>query len=131
MKVYIFESTYHDLRCVRALAIIGKSKKKGIPRKFQKTWSLTTVAPQFTIKELRPSIEAEAKRWEQTVLARIKRDSESKSENGNPDIQNWKCDVCAAKFPEVTVFKKGDRWLCWKHITSENTAPHHEASSGS
>ena len=76
MKLHIFESTYHDLRCVKALAIIPKSKKLGVPRKFQRTWSMKTVAPQFTIQEMKVGIEAEAKRWEAKVMDKIKRERE-------------------------------------------------------
>ena len=73
MKLHIFESTYHGLRCVKAMAVIYKSVKKNIPRNFQKTWSTKTVAPEFTIKEMTPAIEAEAKRWEARIMAALEK----------------------------------------------------------
>ncbi len=80
MKLHIFESTHFGLRSVKALAIIYKSVKQGIPRKFQKTWNMKTVAPEFTIKELKPTIEAEAKRWEAKVLATVKKTKQCQKE---------------------------------------------------
>lgn len=50
------------------IARISKSKKLGILKRHQKTWSFPTVAPKFTLNEMMPSVEAEAKRWEEKVL---------------------------------------------------------------
>jgi len=72
MKLKIFESTLNDLRCVKCLAIIPKSKKRGIHRKYQKTWSVKTVNPEVTIKESSKMFEAEAKRWEAKIMSRIR-----------------------------------------------------------
>ena len=80
MKLHIFESTYYGLRAVTALAVINKSVKLGIPRRYQKSWTMKTVAPEFTIQEMKSSIEAEAKRWESKTLARIARDNEAAKE---------------------------------------------------
>lgn len=80
MKLHIYESVYHDLRCVKATAIIYKSVKKGIPRKYQKTWSMKTVAPEFTIQQMRPSIEAEARRWEAKTMALLERNRQLQKE---------------------------------------------------
>ncbi len=62
---------YGDRRCVRVVAVIAKSRKQGIPRRYQKTWTMKTVAPEFTVDEMRPAAEAEAKRWEEKVMAKI------------------------------------------------------------
>lgn len=71
VKLKIKVGMLRGARCVRATAIINKSLKLGIPRRFQKTWSLETVAPDFTADEIKPVIEAEAKRWEQKILSKL------------------------------------------------------------
>lgn len=72
MKLKIFPSLiYGDQRCVRARAVINKSKKLKIPRRFTKTWSMKTVAPEFDAVELEKTIRAEAERWEKKVMAKI------------------------------------------------------------
>lgn len=53
---------------VIAKAVIYPSKKSGIQKRRQKTWRLQSVAPEFTLKEQGPAIEAAARRWEQSVL---------------------------------------------------------------
>lgn len=60
------------LRCVRFVAVINKSKKLGITKRYQKTWSCKTVAPEYTLEEMKSSFEANAKRWEEKVMGRIK-----------------------------------------------------------
>lgn len=73
MKLTITPSLFFKTPSVRARAVISKSTKLGIPRRFQKTWNLRTVAPQFGSEQLKTTIEAEAKRWEEKVMARIAR----------------------------------------------------------
>lgn len=60
------------LRCVRCVAVINPSSKLGIPRRYQKTWSLKTVAPEYTKQQMEGSFLMEAKRWEQKIMAKIK-----------------------------------------------------------
>lgn len=71
MKLTITAEEWRGLRCVRAVAIMPKSKKLGVPHKLQKTWTVETVAPKFTLEEMRPAFEAEAKRWEAKKMAKI------------------------------------------------------------
>lgn len=66
----------HNQRCVRAVAVIGRSKKKGIPRRFQKTWALPTVAPIFTRDQMQTSLYSEAQRWEKKIMKQIKKEAE-------------------------------------------------------
>lgn len=72
MKTTFKSGELRGLRCVRFKAVINKSKKLGIPRKFQKTWSVKTVAPEFTLEEMKASFEANAKRWEAKVMEKLK-----------------------------------------------------------
>lgn len=77
--------TLHGQRCVRAVAIISKSVKKGIPKRFQKTWSLPTVAPTASAEELKPVIWAEARRWEKKIMDRIEAEKKLES-SGTPNV---------------------------------------------
>lgn len=70
-SVQPFLSDRTQFRYVRCVAIIPKSKKLGIPRQFQRTWKVRTVAPEFTTEEMRASFEAEAKRWEQKIMRNL------------------------------------------------------------
>jgi len=70
------ESAATQLRYVRCVAIIPKSKKNGVPRSYQKTWKVRTVAPNFASDEMRFSFEQNAKRWEAKVMDKIKRERE-------------------------------------------------------
>lgn len=76
MKLIITTSTLRGVPCARAQAIIPKSKKLGVPKRRSKTWSLPTVAPEFTSAEIRPMIEAEAKRWETKQMANFAKEKE-------------------------------------------------------
>lgn len=67
-----FQSDATQLRYVKCVAIIPKSAKLGVPRRFQKTWKVRTVAPEFAAEEMKPSFLKVAKRWEQQTLERIK-----------------------------------------------------------
>lgn len=67
MKLTSQTCTLRGSNAVRFTATIGQSKKLGLKR-HQKTWSFPTVAPQFTRVEMMPTVEAEAKRWEQRIL---------------------------------------------------------------
>ena len=70
MKLTSQTTTLRTSRAVRFKAVISKSKKLGVEKRHQKTWSFPTVAPEFTLKEMLPSVEADAKRWEAKILAR-------------------------------------------------------------
>ena len=74
MKCTFIEGELRGLRCVRFKAVINKSKKLGVTRRYQKTWSARTVAPEFTLEQMRHTFEAEAKRWETKVLAKLAED---------------------------------------------------------
>lgn len=74
MKLTITTGTLRSCPCVRAQAIMPKSKKLGVPKRLSKTWSFTTVALEFTSAEIRPMVEAEAKRWEANQMARFARE---------------------------------------------------------
>lgn len=63
MKLTITTGTWHGKRGVVARAIVYTKGKRR-----QKTWMLESVAPDFTLKEQTPALEAEARRWEQTIL---------------------------------------------------------------
>ena len=78
MKLTIepIESGATQLRYVRCVAVIPESKKNGVPRRYQKTWKVRTVAPNFATEEMRFSFEQNARRWEANVMARIKREKE-------------------------------------------------------
>lgn len=76
MKLIITTGTLRGVPCARAQAILPKSKKLGVLKKRQKTWSFQTVAPEFTSAEIRPMIEAEAKRWEAKQMANFARERE-------------------------------------------------------
>ena len=56
------------VRAVRFVAVIPKSKKLKVDKRRQKTWTFETCAPEFTIKEMTPSVTAEAERWEKKIL---------------------------------------------------------------
>lgn len=61
-----------DQRRGNAKAVINKSVKLGIPRRFQKTWKVRTVAPKFAAATMKHSFQANAKRWEAKVMERVK-----------------------------------------------------------
>lgn len=82
MKIIIKAGEVRGLRCVRCVAIIPKSKKLGIPRKYQKTCTVKTVAPNYSAEEMRASFEAESKRWEAGILAKIAREK-----SGVPEVK--------------------------------------------
>lgn len=68
MKITSVITTLRGVRCVKFKAVIPASKKLGRYR-HQKTWSFETCAPEFTTKEMTPSVEKEAKRWEERIIA--------------------------------------------------------------
>lgn len=74
MKVTVepYQSISTQYRYVRCVAVIPKSKKLGVPRRYQKTWKVRTVAPEFSCEEMKVSFMAHAKRWEQQTLERLK-----------------------------------------------------------
>lgn len=74
MKLKITVGEVRGLRCVRARAVINKSKKLGIPRRYSKTFTTKTVAPNFVAEDAKPTFEAAAKKWEQGILAKIERE---------------------------------------------------------
>lgn len=71
MKTTLTISELRGLSCVRFAAAINPSTKLGIPRRYQKTWSLKTVAPEYTKQQMEGSFLMEAKRWEQKIMAKI------------------------------------------------------------
>lgn len=71
MKLKITTGTLRGLRCVRFRATIYPSKKRGIPRRYQKTFTLKTVAPEATAKDMEFAANQEVKRWEAKVMERI------------------------------------------------------------
>jgi len=71
MKVTSKTCELRGIRAVRFVAVIPKSKKLKIPRRFQKTWTFQTCAPEFTSQEMLPGITAEANRWEAKILKKI------------------------------------------------------------
>lgn len=77
MKLAIGPSERNGFRVIRAFAVISKSIKSGIPRRFQKTWCVRTVAPEYGATEHADMFKAEALRWEKKVLERCKRDAEA------------------------------------------------------
>ena len=83
MTLTIQPCELRGLRHVKAFAVINKSKKLGIPRRYQKSWSQKTVAPNFACEEMRKSFEALAKRWEQKVMAGI---AKEKLDEANAEI---------------------------------------------
>lgn len=68
MKLLAKTCTLRGSNAVRFVAVIPKSAKLGIKKRHQKTWSFPTVAPNFTLQEMRPSVEKEAERWEKKVM---------------------------------------------------------------
>lgn len=68
MKITSRVTEVNGMRCSQWKAVINKSKKLGIKRRHQKTWSLRNVAPTSTLSEMVQSVEAEAKRWEAKIL---------------------------------------------------------------
>ncbi len=83
MKLTIKSTENRGYRVVKALAIISKSIKKGIPRRFQKTWTMRTVAPEFTAIEMETSIKAEAARWEAKIIRELSRQADAKKVSDN------------------------------------------------
>lgn len=71
MKLTIKATENRGYRVVKALAVISKSKKLGVARRFQKTWTMRTCAPKFTAVEMEPSIKAESERWEAKIMQKI------------------------------------------------------------
>ena len=63
MKLTIKTGICFDKPCIIATA---KTRISG--RRIQKTWRLQTVAPEFTLTEQTPALEAEARRWEHSIL---------------------------------------------------------------
>lgn len=74
------ELTGNQYRVVKAVAVIPKSKKNGVPRRFQKSWKQRTVAPNFACEEMRPAFEAEANRWQARIMAKIASENKSVTE---------------------------------------------------
>lgn len=74
MKVTVepYQSPSTQYRYVKCVAVLNKSEKLGIPRRYQKTWKVRTVAPEFSTDEMKSSFMAHAKRWEQQTLERLK-----------------------------------------------------------
>lgn len=73
MKITIKPDTRRDgIRIVRAKAVINKSVKLGIPRRYQKTWTVKTVAPSHVSEQSDNMFTGEAKRWEQKIMEQIK-----------------------------------------------------------
>lgn len=71
MKTKFITGQLRGSRCIRFVAIIPKSIKKGIPRRYQKTWSLPTADPEFTLTQYEHTMNEESKRWEAKVMAKI------------------------------------------------------------
>jgi len=76
LTVEPLQSPRTGYRYAVAKAVINKSAKKGIPRRYQRTWKVRTVAPNFSAEEMRSSFEANAKRWEAKVMEKIKTEAE-------------------------------------------------------
>lgn len=72
--------TANQYRIVKAVAVIKKSKKLGIPRRFQRTVKVRTVAPDFALEEMRKSFEKDFERWEKRVMAKIAAEKQPKVE---------------------------------------------------
>lgn len=68
MKFTIQSTLNRGFRVVKSRAVINKSQKLKIDRRYQKTWTVRTVAPDFAVNEMHHSIECEAKRWEEKVM---------------------------------------------------------------
>lgn len=81
MKLTIqpIQSDSTGYRYVVCRAVINKSVKLGIPRRMQKTWKVRTVAPNFAVEEMKSSFEANAKRWEEKVLRKIRDDQRERA----------------------------------------------------
>lgn len=65
-------------RVVKVFAVISKSAKLGIPRRYQKTWNVRTVAPNFVSEECKTMFEKEASRWEARIMDKIRKARELK-----------------------------------------------------
>ena len=89
MKFTISPAEFSGYRYVRAVAVIPKSKKLGIPRRYQRTWKVRSVAPEFTIKNEWFIFEREAQRWSDKVMAKIKEENNDTrtTENEVPQCQ--------------------------------------------
>jgi len=75
MNFSISPAEFSGYRYVRAVAVIPKSITLGIPRRYQKTWKVRSVAPEFTIKNEGFIFEREAARWAEKVMAKIKNEN--------------------------------------------------------
>jgi hypothetical protein len=71
MKLHIFESTYRDIPCWKAVGIINRSKKLGITKRIQKTWRAVG-EHHISLHEVEMAFRANAKRWEARTLELLK-----------------------------------------------------------
>jgi hypothetical protein len=60
------------LHAIRFRAVINPSKKLGIPRRYQKTWSVKSARPDLEEWALMISASREASRWEKKVMENLK-----------------------------------------------------------
>lgn len=79
MKLTFVNGTLRGDSCIRAVAVINKSKKNGIVKRHQKTWSAPALRPDVSRDELKVHLTNEAKRWEAKVMAAIKEQNETQN----------------------------------------------------
>lgn len=93
MKIKSIVGEIRGLRCVRFVATINKSVKLQIPRRYQKTWSLKTVAPEYTEQEMLKSATEEAKRWEIRVMEKIRKAQQSTTQTNEDHRTKSVCNL--------------------------------------
>lgn len=71
MKTIVHATRIDDVPYVQCVAVIAKSVKRGVPRRYQRSWKVPSIAPQFTVKECGFIFFAEAERWKKKVMATI------------------------------------------------------------
>lgn len=74
MKTKFTIGEFHDKGCARFVAVINRSAKLGIPRRYQKTWRTPYDKErcQYDESQLSAMFLTAAKRWEEATLNRIK-----------------------------------------------------------
>jgi len=72
MTLRIFESTYRELPCMKAVATINRSKKLGISKRVQKTWRAVGEVFKVRRDEVEKAFISQAVRWEKQALERLK-----------------------------------------------------------
>jgi hypothetical protein len=71
MKTTLTFGTFRGRPCYRFKAVIRENVEHGIKGDHQKTWRAEAGDPMFDLKTIRPSFEAEARRWRIKIMQKL------------------------------------------------------------